>query len=89
MPTAVKLPLVIYDVDFSRDAVGKPPQPMRKREIERAGQDPWKGLARRTYSRIDFLTRTRTAVVRASALGLTNRPVLFTCPDNRQPHWGP
>jgi hypothetical protein len=89
MPEDVKLPMVIYDVDFNDMPVDKPPQPTRKEEIEAAGKDPWKAVPRHTYSNIDFLTRDRTAIVKESAIGLEDKPVLFDCPDNRQPHWGP
>jgi hypothetical protein len=89
VPAGVTLPLVIWNANFNQDPVGRPPQPLTKAQIEARGEDPWKRPPLPTYDSLEFITRTRTAIVVKEALGLTDQPVLFTCPDNNQPHWGP
>ena len=89
VPAGVTLPLVVWDTNFSQETVGQSPHPLSKAQIEARGEDPWKRPALPTYDSLEFVTRDRTAVVVKEALGLTDQPVLFTCPDNNQPHWGP
>lgn len=89
VPAGVVLPLVIWNANFNQDPVGRPPQPLTKAQIEARGEDPWQRPPLPTYDSLEFITRTRTATVVKEALGLTDQPVLFSCPDNNQPHWGP
>jgi len=89
LPDGVKLPLLLLDVNFNQDTPGQPPRLPGKAQIEAAGQDEWKMLPVRTYTTLEFVTRTRTAVVRKEANGLIDQPVLFTVTENAQPHWGP
>ncbi len=89
VPTGVELPLVVWNANFNQDAAGRPPQPLTKAQIEARGENPWKRPPLPTYDSLEFITRVRTAIVVKEALGLTDQPVLFSCPDNDQPHWGP
>ncbi|HEY3397887.1 MAG TPA: hypothetical protein VGM19_09555 [Armatimonadota bacterium] len=89
VPAGVQLPLVLWDVNFNADPVGRGPQPLTKAQIEAAGTDDWAKLPLRTYSALEYVTRTRTATVEKEALGLTDQPVLFVATENAQPHYGP
>lgn len=89
LPPDVILPLTTFDVDWSEQEAGHAPQRAGKAWIEDTTRDPWQTLPWRTYTRLDFVTRDRTAIVTDAALGLTEKPVVFTAPDGRQPHWGP
>ncbi len=89
LPSGVELPLMIYDVDWSTQDVGHTPQRAAKEWTEEADRSPWQALPWRTYTHLDYVTRDRTAVVHESALGLSERPLLFSVADNRQPTWGP
>ena len=82
-------PLIVFDVDWSDAPVGHTPQRPGKTWLEVSARDPWQTLPWRTYTHLDFVTRDRTAIVADSALGLTDKPIVFTAPDGRQPHWGP
>jgi len=89
IPEGVVLPLVIYDVNWNDQAVGYTPQRAGKDWLEAAARSPWQTLPWRTYSQLDYVTRDRTAVVHEQALGLGERPLLFSVADNRHPTWGP
>ena len=89
LPPNVMLPLIVFDVDWREQDVGHTPQRARKEWLEEAAHDPWRALPWRTYTHLDYVTRDRTAIVADSALSLTDKPVVFTAPDGRQPHWGP
>lgn len=84
-----KVPFLLWDINFNRDQAGQPPQPFSFAEIEAAGKDEWKMLPMRTFDSIDFVTRTRTAIVKDKAFGLDDKPVVFDMPNNHQPTWGP
>ena len=89
-PPSVKLPLVLWDMDFNRDPIGLPPQALTKAQIEAQSRlDTWRRFPMRTYSSLQYVTRTRTAVVEKAALGLKDKPVVFTFTENAQPHYGP
>jgi len=89
LPSGVELPLVVFDVDWSDQAVGQMPRRAGKDWLEAAARAPWESLPWRTYTQLDYVTRDRTAIVAESALGLDDKPMVFTAPDGRQPHWGP
>ncbi len=89
IPPDVTRPLTVFDVDWSEAPVGQSPQRAGKAWLEASARDPWRTLPWRTYTHLDCVTRDRTAVVADSALGLTGKPIVFTAPDGRQPHWGP
>ena len=82
-------PFVVWDIDFNAEKAGSPPSPLSAEQIEAAGKDVWKTLPIKTYFNIDFVTRTRTAIVREKAFGLEDQPMVFDMPDNHHPHWGP
>lgn len=89
LPPGIELPLVVFDVDWSDQAVGHMPRRAGKDRLESAARAPWESLPWRTYTHLDYVTRDRTAIVADSALGLDDKPMVFTAPDGRQPHWGP
>lgn len=76
----------LWDVTFNRDEPGKPPKQSTKEEVEelKTGKLPLK-----SYTNLDFVTKTRTAIVQKEAFGLNDQPVVFSMPDNHQPTWGP
>lgn len=88
-PDDLRLPCLIVDMNFNDQTIGQAPHPDDKQQLETIAQSPWKALPLKTYTQLDHITRGKTATVLASALGLNDQPVLFDCPDNRQPNWGP
>ena len=88
-PAGVQLPMVMWDINFNADPVGRGPQPLTKAQIEAAGTDGWGQLPLHTYSALEYVSRTRVATVEKEALGLTDQPVLFVATENAQPHYGP
>ena len=85
------LPVVVLDVDFNRFPVGLPPQKQSKEQIEAADAKPfWSRFPIRTCDELLWLTRTRRAVVAASAYGLEDKPLVLTCEASRYPqYYGP
>lgn len=87
-PAGLPLPLTLYDVTFNQNEPGTMPRAATKEEVEALLADPWHRVVR-SYSRLDYVTRGRTALVEAEAFGLKDRPLVFTVTDNAQPTWGP
>ncbi|MEZ0218115.1 MAG: hypothetical protein ACAH89_13345 [Rariglobus sp.] len=88
---ARRLPLVLWDVNFNADTIGLPPQPATKAERERrAAGGVWAQFPLRTYHELSWITRTRTATVAGSALGLDDQPlVLGYGTEVSDPQYGP
>ena len=85
----IKTPLLVWDIDFNSDPVDKPPQPMTKEQIENQQNDIIASLPFKTYSKIEYLTATRRAIVMKEAAGLKDQPALFVYEEATQPHYGP
>jgi len=85
----IALPLTIFSVDWSDQRVDLPPVRAGKAWLEAAVADPWQALPWRTYTQLDFVSRTRFAMVREEGVGQVRRPVVFAIEEIDQPHWGP
>ena len=85
----IKPPLLVWDINFNGDPLGKPPRPMTKEQIESQQVDVVASLPIKTYSTIEYLTATRRATVMKEAAGLKDKPVLFVYEESEQPHYGP
>ncbi len=86
---AIATPLLVWDITFNDDPLDKPPRPTTKEQIEAQGNDSRATLPAKTYTKIEYLTATRRAVVVQEAAGLADKPVIFTYNENEQPHYGP
>lgn len=85
-----RLPVVVFDVDFNQSPVGLPPPTQSKEQIEAADAEPfWTRFPIRTCDALLWVTRTRRAVVAASAYGLEEKPVVLTYDESGQPQYGP
>ena len=90
IPPRVKLPLLVWDVNFNDNPLDLPPQPLSKEKIEALGKlSEWERLPVRTCSGIEHITETRQATVVKEAGGLKDKPLLFTYTENAQPQYGP
>jgi hypothetical protein len=88
-PPGLKLPMLVWNVNFNRSTAGQPPRPMTKEQIEAAGTNDWAKPPLATYIRLLWVSRRRTAIVEKEALGFKDQPVVFTVPDPGEPYWGP
>ena len=85
----IKTPLLVWDMNFNDDPIDKPPRPMTKEQLESQQKNILAALPLKTYSKIEYLTATRRAVVEKEAAGLKDKPVFFVYEENAQPHYGP
>ena len=89
IPLENKIPLLVWDINFNDNPVDMAPQSMTKEQIENQQKDILAALPIKTYSKIEYLTPTRRAVVIKEAAGLKDQPVLFIYEESAQPHYGP
>ena len=78
----IQTPLIVWDVNFNDQELDAPPRGMSKEQIEKfntKGDLSWAPL--RTYNGLAYVTRTRHAKVVKAALGLTDKPLLFSAAD--------
>lgn len=85
----MKKPLLVWDINFNDDPLEKPPRPMTKEQLESQQKDIVAALPLKTYSKIEYLTATRRALVVKEAAGLKDQPVFFVYEESSQPHYGP
>ncbi len=85
----MKKPLLVWDINFNDDPLDKPPRPMTKEQLESQQKDIFSALPLKTYSKIEYLTATRRALVVKEAAGLKDQPVFFVYEESAQPHYGP
>lgn len=86
----LKLPQVVWDIDFNRCPEGVIPPGMTKEEQEAFLTPNAPGrLPIRTYSWLGYVTDTRRATVEKEAHGLRDSPLVFVFEENEQPTYGP
>ncbi len=89
-PPALKLPLVVWDINFNDNPIDAPPPPLTKEQIEAETKlTEWERLPIRRCGKMDYITKTRQALVVQEAAGLKDKPLLLAYTEGRQPHWGP
>jgi hypothetical protein len=79
----IPTPLVVWDVNFDDQEPDVPPCGLTKEQSEQfqtKGSLSWVPL--RTYNGLAYVTRTRKATVVKAALGLADKPVLFSAADD-------
>jgi len=91
IPAPVKLPLLVWDLNFNEDPEGAPPRGPSREELEVLSTSPWNGLPIKTYCErgLIYITRSRIASVENSPLGLKGRALLLTMGDHDHPQYGP
>ena len=85
----IKTPLLVWEINFNDDTLDKPPRPMSKEQLESQQKSILSALPLKTYSKIEYLTATRRALVVKEAAGLKDQPIFFVYEESAQPHYGP
>jgi hypothetical protein len=88
-PPAVKLPLVVWDINFNENSLDAPPPPLTKEQIEaEAKLTVWERLPISRCGNMDYVTKNNRVTVVQEAAGLKDKPLLLAYTDASS-GWGP
>lgn len=86
---ASKNELLVWDMDWSQGEPGSVPRGADKAELEQQAANPLAALPIKSIAHVDYLTRTRTAMIQDRLWDYPGRTLEFTMLEAGQPNYGP